>query len=153
EALLQEYRMISEDYPEAAIPHFRCQLLHGKLKNEPEAKVALLNAVRLVGDDPYLRDMPHHLGRSTLLRRLEIAASKETDEMLDGNRKLKPGVRKEDYVALRLMSLQTLRDGFEAADDPLPDHFYELEQVRRINNIVYSAVLCADVEGDFTALE
>jgi hypothetical protein len=57
------------------------------------------------------------------------------------------------YLDARRDAFCAVFDGFLIPSTPPKDHFGQLEEVRRINNIVYSAYECMEPEGNLSALD
>jgi hypothetical protein len=153
ERLVADYRAISEDYPEASIPHFRLDAIFSELGCEDKAFEELTKARELVEQDPFL-GTPGHWVHSTMQRRV---AARFSDEIAQQRGKLlvqfDSGVGsaelREGYEQKLLSAFRSVYPGAEKL--PETDYLYSLEAKRRINNALYYASLvleiCPGAEG------
>jgi tetratricopeptide (TPR) repeat protein len=140
ESLIGEYQKIAQDYPEAAIPHFRLDTIFAELGRDDDAFDELTKAIKLIDSDQFLRT-PGHWVRSTMQRRV---ASRFSNEVAQQRRKLaeQPDPElQETYLRNLLSAFHSVYSSSDALRVDQSDYLYSLEARRRINNILYYASL------------
>lgn len=148
EALLAEYASIVSDYPQAAVPHFRLNVIYSELEREEEAVVEINRAAELMTSDPFLGDGNHWV-RSTILRRLAVNFSERARHLRQRMREDPRNLElKNAYVDALKKALSTVYEGFGLTSGDLEqDYLARLERIRRANNVVYCGALLYEAAG------
>jgi len=157
-ALILEYERLTDDYPQACIPHFRLHLIYENLyQQEADSKskaLAHLDAALLLSkSDPFLVEHPDHWVKSTIIRRYAVSILEGASKMpTSGDTVDTKSAWMAEYRERLCRAFALVYNDFDVHRFPEADPFYKLEKQRRINNIVYFATLYLAAGGEIVSL-
>jgi hypothetical protein len=150
----REYQSITQDYPQASMPHFRRSIVLWQLGLEDSSMAELESAAQRVDTDPYLTDVASHWIRSTIQRRRVLVLVKHTAAARARFVASPTAQLLEGYLALIRQVLAVLCKDFALkSTEETHDGFAFLERRRRINNIVYYCALYRETHGSLEGID
>lgn len=145
EALARDYESMREEYPLASVLHFRYSVVLSELGRNAEAFQAIKDAMKVINEDNYINK--DHWVTSTIVRRMGYHFANQAREVSD-QLKAHP-----DDAELRKQYLRNLEDAFRTLYDGFDESrsakglLAGLETHRRLNNLVYYAILYLEAGG------